>query len=70
VLGRHGRDYFRRHYTWPVIEQKYRDLFDRLARDSAPAPMEPLPGWFARRRRSLPPARAVMDALPAGPVAR
>jgi glycosyltransferase involved in cell wall biosynthesis len=70
VLGRQGREFFRRHYTWPVVEQKYRDLFDRLARDAAPPPMEPLPGWWRRRRRSMPPARAVMDALPAGPVIR
>jgi glycosyltransferase involved in cell wall biosynthesis len=70
VLGRQGKDFFRRHYTWPVVEQKYRDLFDRLKRDTAPAAMDPLPGWLARRRRSLPPARAVVDALPAGPVTR
>jgi glycosyltransferase involved in cell wall biosynthesis len=68
VLGRQGRDYFRRHYTWPVVEQKYRDLFDRLTREPAPAAMDPLPGWFARRRRTLPPGRAIVDALPAGPV--
>jgi glycosyltransferase involved in cell wall biosynthesis len=70
VLGRQGREYFRRHYAWPVVEQKYRDLFDRLAHEAAPAPMEPLPGWFARRRTSRPPAREVMDALPAGPAVR
>jgi glycosyltransferase involved in cell wall biosynthesis len=67
ILGRQGRDYFRRHYTWPVVEQKYRDLFDRLTRDPVPPGMAPLPGWFARRRRTLPPARAVVDALPTGP---
>ena len=48
VLGRHGREFFRRHYTWPVIERKYLDLFERLAR--APATdISPLPGFFARR---------------------
>jgi glycosyltransferase involved in cell wall biosynthesis len=70
VLGRQGHDYFRRHYAWPVVEQKYRDLFDRLKRETTPAAMDPLPGWLARRRRTLPPARAVVDALPAGPVTR
>ena len=32
------------------------------------AAMEPLPGWWERRRRVLPPAAEVVDALPAGPV--
>jgi len=70
VLGRHGRDYFRRHYTWPVIERKYLDMFDRLKRETAPAPMEPLPGWLARRRRTLPPADEVLEAAPTGPATR
>ena len=70
VLGRNGREFFRRHYTWPVIERKYLDMFDRLQREPAGAPMEPLPGYFARRRRSLPPAQDVMRAAPSGPVVR
>lgn len=71
VLGRQGREYFRRHYAWPVIERKYFETFDRLARDgkAAPAP-EPLPGWWARRQRTLPPARQVMERVPSGPVLR
>jgi glycosyltransferase involved in cell wall biosynthesis len=67
ILGRNGREFFRRHYTWPVIERKYLDMFDRLTREPAPA-MDPLPGWFARRRRTLRPAREVVDHAPAGPV--
>ena len=51
VLGRNGREFFRRHYTWPVIERKYLDMFDRLKRETRAPPMEPLPGWFARRTR-------------------
>ena len=70
VLGRNGRDFFRRHYTWPVIERKYLETFDRLKREpKAPAP-EPWPGWFARRRRNLPAARDVVAAVPAGPVVK
>jgi glycosyltransferase involved in cell wall biosynthesis len=68
ILGRNGREFFRRHYTWPVIERKYLDVFERLKREPAPAPMAPLPGWFARRRRNLRPAKEVVDAVPAGPV--
>jgi Glycosyl transferases group 1 len=67
TLGRNGRDYFTRHYTWPVIERKYLDMIERLKREPAKATIEPLPGWFARRRKDLPPANAVVDALPTGP---
>jgi glycosyltransferase involved in cell wall biosynthesis len=68
VLGRNGREFFKRHYTWPVIERKYLDMFDRLVREPAPPPIEPLPGFFARRRRTLAPAQAVVDRAPSGPV--
>jgi glycosyltransferase involved in cell wall biosynthesis len=72
ALGRNGRDYFRRHYAWPVIEQKYLDMLNRLAADdragTALRAMEPLPGWFARRRRTCPPAAEVLARVPAGPV--
>ncbi|MBM3751464.1 MAG: glycosyltransferase [Acidimicrobiia bacterium] len=70
VLGRQGRDFFRRHYTWPVIERKYLDMFDRLRRDTSVQATEPWPGWWARRQRNLPPAREVLDGVPAGPVLR
>jgi glycosyltransferase involved in cell wall biosynthesis len=73
-LGRNGRDYFARHYTWPVIERKYLEMFDRLKREdaqgSAARTLEPLPGWLARRRRDLPPASEVLARIPAGPVLR
>ncbi len=68
VLGRNGREYFRRHYTWPVIERKYLDMFDRLSREKDGARMEPLPGWWARRARTLPPAGEVLAGIPSGPV--
>jgi len=68
IFGRNGREYFRRHYTWPVIERKYLEMFDRLKREAVGAPLAPLPGWFARRKRDLRPAREVVDAVPGGPV--
>jgi glycosyltransferase involved in cell wall biosynthesis len=70
ILGVNGREFFRRHYAWPVIEQKYKEMFDRLRRETAQSTLEPLPGWFARRRRDLRPAREVVDAVPGGPVLR
>jgi len=70
ILGRQGRDYFRRHYTWPVIEKKYLEIFDRLKRDTAVPTTEPWPGWWARRQKNVPPAREVVDAVPSGPVLR
>ena len=65
ILGRNGREFFRRHYSWSVIEQKYLDMFRRLSTEPAPA-VEPLPGFFARRSRVLPPAAAVVAAAPSG----
>jgi glycosyltransferase involved in cell wall biosynthesis len=70
ILGRNGREFFKRHYTWPVIERKYLEMFDRLKKESPRAPIEPLPGWFARRKKNLRPAREVIDAVPAGPVVK
>ena len=68
TLGRHGRTYYQRHYNWPVIERHYLDMFERLGSEPFRASMEPLPGWWERRRRVLPPAAEVVDALPSGPV--
>jgi glycosyltransferase involved in cell wall biosynthesis len=70
ILGRQGREYFKRHYAWPVIERKYLEMFDRLKRDTPAVTAAPLPGWWARRQRTLPPARQVVDRVPAGPVLR
>jgi len=68
VFGRNGREFFRRHYTWPVIERKYLEMFDRLKREPAAAALEPMPGFFAKRRKSVRPAAEVVAALPSGPV--
>ena len=68
ALGRNGRDYFQRHYAWPVIEQKYLDMLRTLSAGKPTRQMEPLPGWWARRRQVLPPADAVVKAMPVGPV--
>ncbi len=67
ALGRNGREYFARHYSWPVIERKYLDMFDRLASEPATQRMEPLPAWYARRQPTVPAAIDVLAALPSGP---
>jgi len=72
ALGANGREFFRRHYAWPIIERKYLDMLDALVREdragSGARALEPEPGWVARRRRRLPPACDVRAAVPAGPV--
>ena len=67
AMGRNGRDYFHRHYSWPVIERKYMDMFERLAATPQRKSMERLPGWFARRRPTVPAALDVLAGLPSGP---
>jgi glycosyltransferase involved in cell wall biosynthesis len=69
ALGRNGRDYFTAHYSWPVIERKYMEMFERLASEPAARPMEPIPGWFARRRPDVPAALDVLAAIPSGAAA-
>jgi hypothetical protein len=68
TLGRNGRQFFRDQYDWPVIERKYLDLFERLRREPQRNAMDPLPGWFDRRRVDLPPADEVVANLPIGPI--
>jgi glycosyltransferase involved in cell wall biosynthesis len=68
AMGERGRQYYAQHYSWPVIERKYLDMFDRLAADPPPHRMEPLPGFLERRRRDKPPADDVVASLPRGPV--
>jgi glycosyltransferase involved in cell wall biosynthesis len=66
ALGTNGRRFFRDNYEWGVIEHKYLDVLERLQKAPAVSTMEPLPPWLERRRRSLPPARAVVARLPKG----
>ena len=68
ALGRNGRAYYQRHYDWPVIERTYLDMFARLDRERPTSRLEALPGWWAQRRRTLPPAADVVRRLPSGPV--
>jgi glycosyltransferase involved in cell wall biosynthesis len=67
TLGRNGRAFFTQHYSWPVIERKYLDMFDKLRHTPAAHGMEPLPGWLARRARTVPAAAGIVNALPKGP---
>lgn len=67
ALGQHGRRYYEEHYSWPVIERKYLEMFERLRSDPPAHEMEPLPGWLARRRQTAEPAEAVVGRLPTGP---
>ncbi len=67
-LGRNGREFYGQHYSWPVIERKYLDMFAWLSSNPPIYRMEGLPGWLARRQRSLRPAAQVLDELPSGPV--
>ncbi|HXE79380.1 MAG TPA: glycosyltransferase [Vicinamibacterales bacterium] len=68
ALGRNGMTYFRQHYAWSVIERKYLDMLERLSAEPHDSGIEPLPGFFARRRRVLPPAEDVLRTVPAGAV--
>ena len=66
MLGRNGRQFFREHYDWNVIEGKYLDMFARLQKEVRPAGHEALPGWLERRRENIPPAKAILEKLPQG----
>jgi glycosyltransferase involved in cell wall biosynthesis len=66
-LGRNGRRFYEQHYSWSVIDRKYLDMFAFLSSTAPAYRMERMPGWFARRLRSLRPAAQVLEKLPTGP---
>ena len=70
-LGRNGKDFFKRHYAWPVIERKYLEMFEQLKKGdktgAAPS-IEPIPGFFARRKRDRPAAKEILHKIPSGAV--
>ncbi len=66
-LGRNGRQFFRDHYDWSVIERKYLEMFERLKKEPAPAISEVALGWRDRRRADVAPARDILARLPKGP---
>jgi glycosyltransferase involved in cell wall biosynthesis len=68
ALGENGRAFYARHYSWPVIERKYLEMLERLTSEPPSHAMEPLPGWLARRARTVPPSAGVVRALPSGPI--
>jgi hypothetical protein len=43
-------------------------MLDLLRRAPTTGAMEPMPGWLARRKADLPPAREVLAAIPGGAV--
>jgi hypothetical protein len=67
LLGRNGRQFFREHYDWPVVERKYLNMIRSLSEAALPHSLEALPGWFERRRVDCPPAADVAGQMPAGP---
>lgn len=67
ILGRNGRAFVREHYDWSVIERKYLDMLARLSKETAAPRMDPLPGWFDRRKQNCAPGAQVVAALPVGP---
>jgi glycosyltransferase involved in cell wall biosynthesis len=66
TLGRNGRQFFREHYDWRVIERKYLDMFAQLSSDAPLRANDSSPGWLDRRRQDLPAAQDVVARLPAG----
>jgi glycosyltransferase involved in cell wall biosynthesis len=67
ALGKNGRQFFREHYDWSVLERKYLDMFARLSRESVGKGPTPQPGWFESQRQNLPPSDKVTAQLPRGP---
>jgi glycosyltransferase involved in cell wall biosynthesis len=67
-LGNNGRQYYRDHYDWPVIERKYLDMLERLSTETVVPRMPAIPGWFERRTATCPPGAQVVAGAPMGPV--
>jgi glycosyltransferase involved in cell wall biosynthesis len=66
-LGRNGRQYYRDHYDWPVIERKYLEMLQQLSKSGASGGVDPLPGRSERKQTNCRPGAVVVAGLPAGP---
>jgi hypothetical protein len=66
-LGKNGRQYYRDHYDWPVIEKKYVEMIDRLSKSSPLKTTEATAGWFERQKVNCAAGADVVAAVPAGP---
>ena len=64
-LGRNGREFFREHYDWPVIERKYLDMIERLSKEPPSRALEPLPG-LVRQALAMCPAASQVVGPPGG----
>jgi glycosyltransferase involved in cell wall biosynthesis len=62
-LGKSGRQYVRDNYDWRIVGAKYREMLVQLQKDSRRQVMHPIPGWIARRRADVPPAREAVRSL-------
>jgi glycosyltransferase involved in cell wall biosynthesis len=69
-LGKNGRQFFKDHYDWPVIERKYLQMFEQLQAQPATPASDKTPGWRDRRREDVPPAAETLAAVPSGPASR
>jgi glycosyltransferase involved in cell wall biosynthesis len=67
ALGRNGRQFYRDQYDMPVIERKYREMLERLAKSAASQSIDALPGWMERRKADCPAGASVVASLPTGP---
>jgi len=67
ALGRNGRHFFRDNYDWPVIENKYLQMFERLQGEPPKGAGVERPGWLERHRDDVPPARETLASVPSGP---
>jgi glycosyltransferase involved in cell wall biosynthesis len=67
TLGRNGRQFYRTHYDWPVIDRKYFDMIARLQASAGNASGTRGPSWLERRQPTCRPAAEIVDAIPRGP---
>jgi hypothetical protein len=66
-LGDNGRRYYSEHYSWPIIERKYLNMFRHLQASAPAGNIEPLPR-FGGSRPDIPAASEVLAKVAAGPV--
>lgn len=67
ALGDNGRRYYAEHYSWPIIERKYLNMFRDLHASGPTCDIGPLPR-LGGGRPDIPAASDLLATIPAGPV--